>query len=136
VLLDVGGGWVPWGIAGHEVVIVALIFVLVDADVIDTHNCWKVFCKYVKVDGGETVRHAEIANDGHGLFWDSSGANIAIWSHRWGRHGPGLVLAHIPRNITLFASRIFEGVGPEIACWNGPPLYAFIIVTVGSYTSA
>lgn len=78
MLSDVVGRGVARRIARHKVVVVVLVLVLVDANVIEAHLSWQIGRDLLEIDGGETVRHAKIGDDGHGLLGNDSRADVAV----------------------------------------------------------
>lgn len=102
--LDVRGGFVTFGVAGHAF----LALLLIDADIIDAHDCRQHGRDLVEIDGCETVGHAKVGNDGHGLLWNGSSTNVAIGSSGRGLHGPGLFITHVPGDEAIIASLVFE----------------------------
>lgn len=110
---DVTGGREVGRIAGYHLV----VLVLIDADVVDSHRRRHERGETRKVERRETVRHAEVGNDGHGLLWNGPLAYVAVLSERSAIQGPGGFFAHVPGNVTFGARFVLECVllvGPTV----------------------
>lgn len=104
--VNVRRGGIPLRIARHDLVVLGLVY----TNVVNSHDSRQIFGNLGKINGSETVRHAEIGDDGHGLFWNNASANIAVGSSRRGLESPGLVLANVPGDEAGFACLVLERV--------------------------
>ena len=96
-----------WRIASHRFG----SFILIDSDVVETHDGRNGLRNTRPVDVGETVGHAKVGDDGHRLLRDCPLSNISIWTDRSSIQSPGFVFANVPSNITVWTRFVLKGIG-------------------------
>lgn len=106
VLVDEFSGWIIRRIASHQLAILVLVY----ADVINPHRGWESGGDAGKVDGGETVGHAKIEDEGHWLFGNDPLGNVSIWANCFCIQGPHRLVTDEPCDEAFAAGSVVKRI--------------------------
>lgn len=106
VVSDVFGCGVALRVTGYALATLRLV----DANVIDAHDGRQHGRDLSKVDGCETVGHAEVGYNGKRLLRNDSSSNVASSTCSRGLHRPRLLITYVPGDESIAARLVLESV--------------------------